>query len=158
VGCHRNPINTENQSCRYFLKFPTHPYTTYSGKQNQSYSDLKAGSKRRIQQKPGNRLGSGERIQFRSRTELRINWIRNEVWFIIFLDWAEFKAANLLVQFYLFGIGSVLNEQSLLNSKLTSNSTDLGKTYYTKVVDNFDTFPVSIDMTIQDKWLRSNEL
>jgi hypothetical protein len=66
--------------------------------------------------------------------------------------------ANLLVQFYLFGTGSVLNEQSLLNSKLTSNSTDLGKTYYTKVVDNFDTFPVSIDTTIQDKWLRSNEL
>jgi hypothetical protein len=43
-----NTVNTENQSRRYFLKFPTHPYTTYSGKQNQSYSDLKAGSERRI--------------------------------------------------------------------------------------------------------------
>jgi hypothetical protein len=30
-----NPVNTENQSRRYFLKFPTHTYTTYSGKQNQ---------------------------------------------------------------------------------------------------------------------------
>jgi hypothetical protein len=31
-----NLVNTENQSHRYFFMFPTHPYMTYSGKQNQS--------------------------------------------------------------------------------------------------------------------------
>jgi hypothetical protein len=68
-----NPINTENQSHMYFFKFPVHPYMTYSGKQNQSYSDLKVGSKRRIQQQNENRFGSGGRIRFRSRIELRNN-------------------------------------------------------------------------------------
>jgi hypothetical protein len=49
------------------------PYTTYSDKQNQSYSDLKAGSERKIQHKPENRFGSGVRIKFHLRTKLRIN-------------------------------------------------------------------------------------
>jgi hypothetical protein len=31
-----NPLNTKNQSRMYFFKFLMHPYTTYSGKQNQS--------------------------------------------------------------------------------------------------------------------------
>jgi hypothetical protein len=31
-----NRVNTENQSHRYFFMFPTHPYTTYLGKQNPS--------------------------------------------------------------------------------------------------------------------------
>jgi hypothetical protein len=70
----------------------------------------------------------------------------------------SFKAANLSVQFYLFGTGSVLNERSLLNSKLTSNGTDLGKIYYTRVVDNFDTFPASTYTPSCNKWLRSNHL
>jgi hypothetical protein len=39
-----NHVNTENQTRRYLLKFLMHPYMTYSGKQNQSYSDLKVGS------------------------------------------------------------------------------------------------------------------
>jgi hypothetical protein len=66
--------------------------------------------------------------------------------------------ANLSVQFYLFRTGSVLNEQSLLNSKLTSNGTDFGKTYYTRDVDNFDTFPVSTYTPSSDKWSRSNNI
>jgi hypothetical protein len=66
-----NPVNIENQYRRHFLKFPSHPYTTYSGKQNQRYNDLKARSKRRIQQKLGNRLGSGAMVRFCLRTELK---------------------------------------------------------------------------------------
>jgi hypothetical protein len=69
--------------------------------------------------------------------------------------WPEFKAENLSVQFYLFGTGSVLKERSL---KLTSNGTDLGKIYYTKVVDNFDTFSASINTLIYNKRFRSNDL
>jgi hypothetical protein len=68
-----NPVNTGNQNHRYFLKFPMHHYMTYSGKQNQCYIDMKAGSKCKIQQKPGNGFGSRGRIRFRSRTELRNN-------------------------------------------------------------------------------------
>jgi hypothetical protein len=46
----------------------------------------------------------------------------------------------------------------LLDSKLTSNGIDLGKIYYTKVVDNFDTFPVSINTPIYEKRFRSDDL
>jgi hypothetical protein len=135
-----NPVNTENESCRYFLKFPAHLYMTYSGKQ-----------------KPGNRFGFRGRIRFRVRTELRNNWIRNEVWLIIFSDWAAFQSANPSVQFYLFETGWVLNERSLLNSKLTSNGRDLGKTCYIKVVDNFDNFAASMNKPIYDKRFRSKD-
>jgi hypothetical protein len=41
---------------------------------------------------------------------------------------------------------------------MTSNDTDLGETYYTKVVDNFDTFPVSFYTLLSDKWSGSNDL
>jgi hypothetical protein len=54
-----------------FLKFPTHPYTPYSGKQNQGYSNLKAGLTRRILQKPANELGFGARAKISSLTELQ---------------------------------------------------------------------------------------
>jgi hypothetical protein len=67
---------------------------TYSVKHNQSYTDLKARSKRRIQQKPGNRFSSRGRIRIHSGTELRNNWIRNKVWLIIFSDWAEFQSGK----------------------------------------------------------------
>jgi hypothetical protein len=39
-----NPVNTENQTRKYFLMFPMQPYMNYSGKQNLSYGDLKSGS------------------------------------------------------------------------------------------------------------------
>jgi hypothetical protein len=55
-------------------------------------------------------------------------------------------------------IESVLNEQSLLNWLLTSNDTDLGEEHYTKVVDNFDTFPVSSNTSLYDKQFTSNDL
>jgi hypothetical protein len=83
---------------------------------------------------------------------------RNKVWFIIFSDWAEFKAANFLVQLYLFGTGYVLNERSLLNSKLTSKGTYFRRVHYTKVVVNFDTFLESINTPLYDKQFRSNDL
>jgi hypothetical protein len=41
---------------------------------------------------------------------------------------------------------------------LTSNDTDLGKEYYTKVVDNFDIILVSIYTPSYDKWSRSYDL
>jgi hypothetical protein len=41
---------------------------------------------------------------------------------------------------------------------LTSNNIDSGKTCYTKVVDNFDTFPASIYIPSSDKWSRSYDL
>jgi hypothetical protein len=69
-----------------------------------------------------------------------------------------FKAARFSVQFYLFGTESVLNEWSFLKSMLTSTSTDLGKTQYTEVVDNFDTFPASINTPSSDKRFRSDDL
>jgi hypothetical protein len=36
-----NLVNIENQTHSYSLKFPTHPYTAYSGKPNQGYHNLK---------------------------------------------------------------------------------------------------------------------
>jgi hypothetical protein len=62
----------------------------------------------------------------------------------LFILRLEFKAAKISAQFCHFWIESVLNERSLLNSMLTSTSTDLGKVAYTKVVDNFNIFPASI--------------
>jgi hypothetical protein len=44
------------------------------------------------------------------------------------------------------------------NWLLASNDTDLGETFYTKVVDNFDTCPTSIYTHSSDKWSRSNDL
>jgi hypothetical protein len=57
-----------------------------------------------------------------------------------------------------FQMKSTLNGWSLLNSMLTLNGIDLGEEYYTKVVDNYDTFPVSIYTSLSDKWSRSNDL
>jgi hypothetical protein len=42
--------------------------------------------------------------------------------------------------------------------KLTSNGTDLGKTYYIKVVDNFDNFPASMNTPIYGKRSKSSDL
>jgi hypothetical protein len=52
---------------------------------------------------------------------------------------------------------SVLKEQSL-NWLLTSNDTDLGEAYYTKVLDNFNTFAASINTPLYIKQFRSNDL
>jgi hypothetical protein len=43
-----------------------------------------------------------------------------------------------------FWTESILSEQLSLKLMLTSNDTNLGEEYYTKVVDNYDTFPASI--------------
>jgi hypothetical protein len=147
-----NPVNIENQYHRHFLKFPLNPYMTYSGKQNQRYNDLKAGSKRRIQQKPRNRLGSGAMVRFCLRTEIKEHF--GQKWSLandLFRLGCISKRQIVRFSFTFFGTGSVLNGRSLLNSKPTSNGTDLGKTYHTRVVDNFDTFPTSINTPIYDK-------
>jgi hypothetical protein len=71
---------------------------------------------------------------------------------------AEFQSGNFFSSALLFWAGFVLNERSSLNSKLTTNSTDLGGVHYTKVVDNFDTFPSSINTPLFDKRFKSNDL
>jgi hypothetical protein len=64
-----------------------------------------------------------------------------------------------LIQFFLkAGHNLFLNAQSSLNWPLTSTSTDLGNVHYTKVLENFDTFLVSIDTPLYDQHLRSNDL
>jgi hypothetical protein len=154
-----NPVNIENQTHRYFLMFPTHPYMTYLGKQNQSYSDLKAGSKRRIQQKLRNRLGSEARVRFCSRTKLMEQL--GQKWSIahdLFRLETGFQSGNFFSSILPFWIESVLNERSSLNSMLTSNGIDLGKMPYIQDVYNFDIFPASINTSSFDKWFRSNDL
>jgi hypothetical protein len=41
---------------------------------------------------------------------------------------------------------------------LTLNDTNLGKEYYTKVVDNINTFPASTYTLSSDNWSRSSDL
>jgi hypothetical protein len=53
------------------LNFFMHPYTTYSVKQNQSYSDPKTAWINRFQQKVGNRFNFGARVRISSRTQLK---------------------------------------------------------------------------------------
>jgi hypothetical protein len=55
----------------------------------------------------------------------------------------EFKG-NISGSVLPFQTKSALNRWSLLNFMLTLNGTDLGEEYDTKVVYNYDTFPVSI--------------
>jgi hypothetical protein len=73
---------------------------------------------------------------------------------MIFSVWAKFQSGTLFSSVLPFRTKSVLNEWSSLNLMLTSNSTDLGEAGYTKVVDNFDTFLVSIYTPSSDKWSR----
>jgi hypothetical protein len=56
----------------------------------------------------------------------------------------EFKVIKIFSSVLPFRTKSVLNERSSLNSLLISNGTDLEKMPYTKVVDNFNIFPVNI--------------
>jgi hypothetical protein len=69
-----------------------------------------------------------------------------------------FKAASCFGSVLPFGTESVLNKRSTQNWLLTSKDTDLGKTFYTKVVDNLDTFPASIYTPTFNKWSGSNDL
>jgi hypothetical protein len=71
---------------------------------------------------------------------------------------AGFQSGNIFSSVLSFRTKSVLSEWLSLKLKLTSNDTDLGKTLYMKVVDNFDTFPESIYTASSDKWSRSNDL
>jgi hypothetical protein len=76
---------------------------------------------------------------------------------MILLDWAEFQSDTLFSSVMPFQTESVLNEWSSLISMLTLNGTDLGKTYYARDVDNFDTFAASINKPLYDKRFRSND-
>jgi hypothetical protein len=69
----------------------------------------------------------------------------------------EFKG-NISGSVLPFQTKSALNRWSLLNFMLTLNGTDLGEEYDTKVVYNYDTFPVSIYTSLSDKWSRSNDI
>jgi hypothetical protein len=61
----------------------------------------------------------------------------------------NFKVATFSIQFYPFGQKSVLTEWLSLHSMLISNGTDLGEEDYTKVVDNLDSLPESINTPFQ---------
>jgi hypothetical protein len=57
-----------------------------------------------------------------------------------------------------FWVKSAFSRPLLQKLKLTSFGTYSGKVNYTKVVDNFDIFPESINTPLSDKWFRSNGL
>jgi hypothetical protein len=69
---------------------------------------------------------------------------RNEVWLMIHSDGGWISSVTCFSSILPFWIESVRSEQLSQNKLLTSNDTDSGKTWYTKVIDNFDTFPSSI--------------
>jgi hypothetical protein len=92
-------------------------------------------------------------------TELLGQFGQNEVRLMIpFRLGLKFKAAKKNCSVLYFWTESVLSERLSLKLMLTSKDTDLGEDYYTRVVDNFDTFPASINTPIYDKWFRSNDL
>jgi hypothetical protein len=69
-----------------FLWFPTHPYTTCSGKQNQRYRNLNTGRKHEFRQKARNRFGAGARYELVPELSYKNNLSRNEVWLMILSD------------------------------------------------------------------------
>jgi hypothetical protein len=69
---------------------------------------------------------------------------------MIFSDWAKFQSVKFFSSVLILWTESVLNERLAL--KLTLNSTsNLGKEYDTKVVDNFNIFSESINTPLSDK-------
>jgi hypothetical protein len=70
--------------------------------------------------------------------------------------WLNFKVTSCSI--WNFWTESILNERPALKLILTSTSTDSGKEDYTKVVDNFDSSPESINTPLVDKQFRSNGL
>jgi hypothetical protein len=75
--------------------------------------------------------------------------------FILVLNFKEAKKIRSVLHFW---TEFVLSERLLLKLMLTSNDTDLGEEYYTKVVDNYDTFPASIYTHLSNKCSMSNDL
>jgi hypothetical protein len=69
----------------------------------------------------------------------------------------NFKASQIFSSVLPLLTKAVLNERLVLKLRLASTRTDLGKVTYTKVVDNFDVFPVSIYTPIYDKRSMSND-
>jgi hypothetical protein len=66
--------------------------------------------------------------------------------------------ATFSVQFYTFWTESVLSERISLKLMLTLNDTNLDKECYTKVVENFYTFPESTYKPSTDNCYRSSDL
>jgi hypothetical protein len=75
----------------------------------------------------------------------------------LFIFGLNFKAAQIFSSVLPFWTKAVLNERLVLKLRLASTSIDLRKVTYTKVVDNFDVFPVSIYTPLYDKLFRSND-
>jgi hypothetical protein len=124
-----------------FLRFPTHPYMTCSGKQNQRYRNLNTGRKHKFWQKVGNKFGVGARYELVPGLSYKNNLFRNEVWLMILSDGGWISSGTCFSSVLPFWIESVQSEQSSQKKLLTPNDTDSGKTCYTKVVDNFNTIP-----------------
>jgi hypothetical protein len=112
-------------------------------------------------------------VSFSRKLETNLNseWDRNYIWTEV-REWFGQKwimakdpfglglnsSSNILVQFCPFRIESVLSERISLKLLLTSNDAHLGITHYTKVVNNFDTFPARIYTHSSDRWSRTNDL
>jgi hypothetical protein len=94
------------------------------------------------------RLRNLSLIEVRSVETQNSKVVGNSIRFLKRVETQNFKTGP-----NLFG-----NKLSSLNWPLTSNDTDSEKTCYTKVVDNFDTFPESIYTPSSDKWSRSYHL
>jgi hypothetical protein len=117
-------------------------------------------------------MGSLEQRRFSRKSETNSVWSKGKnffqnrtkgiIWSKLKYDsWSfqigpGFQSGNIFILVLPFWTKYVLNEQSSLNSMLTSNGTYLGEEDYTKAVDNFDRFPESINTPLSDKWFRSN--
>jgi ABC-type oligopeptide transport system ATPase subunit len=90
------------------LSFPLHPYTTGLINQNQSYSDPKTVRMRRFQPKTGKKNSISEQGQgLVLELSYKNNLVSDEVWIMIFSDWAEFQSGNSFNSVLPFWIESV---------------------------------------------------
>jgi hypothetical protein len=69
------------------------------------------------------------------------NLVRNEVWIMIFLDWAEFRNGKSFNSVLPFWAESISDWRWFWKSQLNETGADSGKTINMKVVYNFETFP-----------------
>jgi hypothetical protein len=140
-----------NSIVHNILRFLTYPHMTYLVKRNQDYRNPKTARKCGFWQWQS-------MVRISSWTELPEQLVQK--WTVAhdpFRCWLNFKWH--MLQFSLpFWIESAWSERLSLKLMWTSTNTDLGKAYYTKVVDNFDTFPANINTPLYEKRFRSNDL
>jgi hypothetical protein len=112
----RNPVNTENQSPRYFLKFPTHPYRLTRVSRTKIIATWKQGQSAEFSKILETDLGWGARVRFGLRTELKLQL--GQKWSIAhdpFQIGDGFQIGNFFSSVLHFWIESVRSEQSSQN-------------------------------------------